>query len=123
MRVPLPSYEPDKSIITVGNTMFVEKRAEKRYAKKLVSVATITHCDEDPSLHGCPIKCETVDISGHGIQFRSDLQLQPGTSLSITIAYKPSETYSIAGEVRWCKLENGEWRTNYGSTTARRSRY
>ena len=81
---------------------------EKRYAKKLVSVATITHCDEDPSLHGCPIKCETFSISGHCIQFRSDLQLQPGTSLSITIAYKPAETYSVTGEVLWCKLENGE---------------
>ncbi len=88
--------------------MFKERRAEKRYAKKLASVATITHCDEDPSLHGCPIKCETFSISGHGIQFRSDLQLQPGTLLSITIAYKPTESYSVAGEVRWCKLENGE---------------
>ena len=84
------------------------KRSEKRYAKKLLSVATIRQCDEDPSLKGCPIKCQIVNISGHGIRFRSDLELHHGTLLSISIAYKPSEIYLVEGNVHWFKLENGE---------------
>ena len=87
--------------------MLEKRRSEKRYIKKLATVATVTQCDDDPSLQGSPVKCETVNISVHGMQFRSDIELQPGTLLSISIAYKPSEIYSVGGEVRWCNVVDG----------------
>ena len=84
------------------------KRSETRYVKKLATVATISRCEQDKSLEGCPIKFDTIDVSGHGIRFRSDLILQRGTLISISIAYNPSDVFTVSGEVRWFKMELGK---------------
>ena len=81
------------------------KRAEKRHVRKLATVATISRCEQDKSLEGCPIKFDTNDVSGHGIRFRSDLILQRGTLISISIAYNPSDVFTVLGEVRWFRME------------------
>lgn len=84
-----------------------EKRSEQRHEKKLVVVGTILQCDGDSTLVGCPVQCETTNISGHGLQFYSDLLLARGTILRVSIAYRPKEIFSVEGEVRWSKEENG----------------
>lgn len=85
-----------------------EKRCEKRYDRRLAIVGTIRRSDDNRELEGSPIKCESVNISEHGIQFRSDLQLSPGTLVSVSVAYTPREIYTVNGLVRWCRMEDGE---------------
>ena len=85
-----------------------EKRSEPRHEKMLAIVGTVLRCAEDPSLEGCPIQCETINISGHGMQFASDVLLTRGTLLRIAIAYRPKEVFSVEGEVRWSKEEDGK---------------
>jgi len=84
-----------------------EKRSEQRHEKKLAVVGTVLQCDGDSTLVGCPVQCETTNISGHGLQFYSDLLLAPGTMLRVSIAYRPKEIFSVEGEVRWSKEEDG----------------
>ena len=87
---------------------FDEKRSEPRHEKMLAMVGTVLRCVEEPTLEGCPIKCETINISGHGLKFRSDLMLARGTLLRIAIAYRPKEIFSVEGEVRWSEEQDGQ---------------
>lgn len=84
-----------------------EKRSEQRHEKRLAMVGTILQCDDDSTLVGCPVQCETTNISGHGLQFYSDLLLTHGTIIRVSIAYRPQEIFSVEGEVRWSREEEG----------------
>ncbi len=90
-----------------ANAVYLEKRAEPRFDRRLAIVGTILQCDADETLEGCPIHCETVNVSGHGLQFRSDLVLEAGTKLNISVAYTATEIYKVIGQVRWCREEGG----------------
>ncbi|NKB33962.1 MAG: hypothetical protein GKR91_12770 [Pseudomonadales bacterium] len=88
--------------------MLEEKRSEVRYDKSLVVVGIVTHCDGDRSLNGSPVRCETVDISGHGMKFRSDIELPVETLLTISVAYTVREILQVRARVRWCNMAEGQ---------------
>lgn len=88
--------------------MFEEKRSEQRINRKLVVVGIVTNCEDDKTLNGCPIRCETIDISGKGMQFKSDIELPVTTLLSISIAYTLEDIFHVAAEVRWHNCVEGE---------------
>jgi len=88
--------------------VFEEKRSEQRINTKLVVVGIVTNCDEDKTLNGCPIRCETIDISGHGMQFKSDVELPINTLLKISVAYTFKEIFHVGAEVRWHREVEGE---------------
>ena len=86
---------------------FMEQRSEPRHDKRLAMVGTVRRCEKDPSLEGSPVKVETVNLSDHGLQFRSDISLDRGTVIRIAVAVDPRNICSVEGEVRWCKDEEG----------------
>ena len=86
----------------------VEKRSELRFNKKLVMVGIVTNCPSDQTLHGAPIRCETVDISGHGMKIKSDIEIPTDTLLNISVAYSLEKIYHITARVRWCNIVEDE---------------
>lgn len=88
---------------------FMEQRSEPRHEKRLAMVGTIRRCEEEPSLEGCPVKVETINLSEHGLQFRSDIMLSKETIIRIAIAVDPRSIRSVEGEVRWSKEDNGDY--------------
>lgn len=84
--------------------VFEEKRSEQRRKTKLVVVGIVTKCEHDQTLIGCPIRCETIDISGHGMQIIADIELPPSTRMEISVAYSLENIFHIGAEVRWHKL-------------------
>ena len=86
----------------------MEQRSEPRHEKRLAMVGTIRRCEEDPSMEGSPIKVETINLSDHGLQFRSDIALSRGTVIRVAVAVDPRNICSVEGEVRWSREEKGE---------------
>lgn len=93
---------------SANEARFMEQRAEPRHEKRLAMVGTVRRCEADPSLEGSPIRVETINLSDHGLQFRSDIPLSQGTTIRIAVAVDPRNICSVEGEVRWCKDEEGE---------------
>ena len=55
---------------------------------------------------GTSISVEAVDLSVHGMQFRTDDQLYSGSQLNITIGIgEPFAMYLLRGEIRWVKTD------------------
>ena len=93
---------------SANEASFMEQRSEPRHEKRLAMVGTIRRCEEEPSMEGSPIKVETINLSDHGLQFRSDIALSRGTIVRIAVAVDPRNICSVEGEVRWSKEEEGE---------------
>lgn len=82
----------------------MDKRSEARIQHNVRFFVHVHDCEEDPDLIGVSIACEAVDFSPHGLQFRSDQSLPPGTLLNITIGIgDPFAMYLLRGEVRWSR--------------------
>ncbi|MDA0687747.1 MAG: PilZ domain-containing protein [Proteobacteria bacterium] len=93
---------------SANETRFIEQRSEPRHEKRLAMVGTVRRCETEPSLQGSPIKVETINLSDHGLQFRSDIPLAEGTIIRIAVAVDPRNICSVEGEVRWSGEEDGE---------------
>jgi len=93
---------------SANESSYMEQRSEPRHEKRLAMVGTIRRCEEDPSMEGSPIKVETINLSDHGLQFRSDIALSRGTVIRVAVAVDPRNICSVEGEVRWSREEKGE---------------
>lgn len=91
-----------------NDARFLEQRSEPRHEKRLAMVGTVRRCAEDPSLEGCPVKVDTINLSEHGLQFRSDIPLSKETIIRIAVAVDPRSIRSVEGEVRWSKEDEGD---------------
>jgi hypothetical protein len=86
----------------------MEQRSEPRVLNDIKFFVHVQECKEDNDLAGTSIACEAVDVSVHGLQFRTDDPLYSGNLLNITIGIgKPFAMYLLRGEVRWAKEEEG----------------
>ena len=87
----------------------MEHRRETRIQRNLSISVHVHECEERPELVGNSIPCEATDFSPKGLQFSSDLLLEPKTLVNINIGVgNPFSTYLLFGEVRWAMESDGE---------------
>jgi hypothetical protein len=88
----------------------MEQRQEPRTAHKIRLFVHVHDCEEDPDLVGVTIACETVDLSTHGLQLKTNLELTTGTLLNITIGIgDPFAMYLLRGELRWIRPDGDDY--------------
>ncbi|MEX0943603.1 MAG: PilZ domain-containing protein [Pseudomonadales bacterium] len=87
----------------------MDKRSETRIAHDIRFFVQVHECKENPDLVGESVACAAVDFSPHGLQFRTEEALIPGSLLNITIGIgEPSVRYLLRGEIRWVRNNDGK---------------
>ena len=85
----------------------MEQRSETRIERNLGIFVHVHSCKENPELVGVSIPCDATDFSPHGLSYKSDLLLPPGSLVNITIGIEhPYSIYLLLCEVRW-EFEDG----------------
>ena len=83
-----------------------EQRAEGRVEHAIKFFVHVHESENEPDMVGMSLQCEAIDFSAHGLQFSTNSQLTPKTSLNITIGIgEPFAMYLLRGEVRWVRKE------------------
>jgi len=82
----------------------MDKRGEPRVAHQIKFFVHVHECDEDPDMVGVSVECEAIDFSTHGMQFKTNGELIPGSLVKITIGIgDPFSMYELLGEIRWVR--------------------
>ena len=87
----------------------MDKRSEPRMDRDVGIFVHVHTCDEHPELIGKSIPCDAMDFSSHGIRFKSNLLLPPGSLINVTLGVgKPLSVFLLLGEVRWEFEKDGQ---------------
>lgn len=87
-----------------------EQRREARIPNNVRFFVHVHECEEDPDLVGTSVTCEAVDMSLHGLQFKTDQRLYDASLVNITIGVgNPFAMFLLRGEIRWVKEEGVEY--------------
>lgn len=87
----------------------MDKRSEPRMDRDVGIFVHVHTCDEHPELIGKSIPCDAMDFSPHGIRFKSNLLLPPGSLINVTLGVgKPLSVFLLLGEVRWEFEKDGQ---------------
>ena len=88
----------------------MDKRKESRKDYNLRFFVHVHNSEADADMVGMSLTCEAVDVSAHGIQFSTNVELTAGTVLNITIGIgEPFAMYLLRGEVRWVRAAEDEY--------------
>ena len=84
-----------------------EKRSESRVEHAIKFFVHVHASEIEPDMVGMSLQCEAVDFSAHGLQFSTQTELTPKTSVNITIGIgEPFAMYLLRGDVRWVRQED-----------------
>jgi len=88
----------------------MEKRNEVRVPHHTRFFIHVHQCEERPEMVGKSVPCEAVDLSLHGLQFRTAHQLVPSSILNITVGVaEPFTMYLLQGRISWVHEAGGPY--------------
>ena len=88
----------------------MDKRVEPRVPHEVKFFVHIKECEQDAELIGLSVECVAVDLSTHGMQFKTDVELYSGSTLAITLGIgEPFAMYELFGTVRWVRPGDTEF--------------
>ncbi len=88
----------------------MDKRVEPRVPHEVKFFVHIKECEQDAELIGLSVECIAVDLSTHGMQFKTDVELYSGATLGITLGIgEPFAMYELFGTVRWVRSGEDEY--------------
>ena len=86
----------------------MDKRSEDRVSSAVRFLVHVHECDDDPDMVGVSLSCKAVDFSIHGIQFRTDKVIAPGSLVNVTIGIgNPFAMYLVRRGVQWVRDSEG----------------